>query len=88
VSHLGILEQGLGRDTTDIQTHATHPLFVDDRDLLLQLCSANGGNVSRRSRTDHNDIKIFSHYFSLMYVVASFREATYCIQEIASLHWQ
>ncbi len=53
VVDLGVKQQGLGRNTADMQTGAAEVwVFLDQRGLQAQLTRANGGGVSGRAAAD------------------------------------
>ena len=56
--------------------------------VVLAACGTDRGNIARRSRADHNHIKVFCHVKSLLFDViareALFPEAISCKSRIAS----
>lgn len=58
VGDLSSVEEGLGGDTTSMETSAAKLVALDEGDLQTELRRSQGGGVTTRSATQDNEIKV------------------------------
>ena len=64
MEHFGRPQHGLRRDTAPIEANPTHVFALYDGNFQTQLAGPNGGNITARPCSYHDDIKGFSSHFA------------------------